>query len=283
MKVNLMSADNIADQLVYATTKIKCYNSSITSEGTGFFFRREYPDGKYVIALVTNNHVVEGFDNAEIYLSGVNSDGTPNNQKKITVYIPDLQSKRKKSPSPDIDISLLFIGEDINQAYSEGRQSYYKVISSSMIPSEDEMTKFSSIEDVIMIGHPNGLMDDYNNKPIVRKGITASNVKLDYNGQPDFLVDMACFWGSSGSPVFLRTESTGFMPSGPNRASFGKRIRYYFMGILHSGPVKKIDGTILVKNVPTTLMPYAEFEIPLNLGNVTKAKKIVEIFDSIYI
>ena len=276
-----MSIDNLANQLVYATTKIKCYSSSETSEGTGFFFRREYPDGKYVIALVTNNHVVEGFDKAEIYLAGVNSDGTPNDQNRIIINISDLQDKREKHPSPDIDISLLFIGEDINQAYSEGRKSYYKVISSSMIPSEDTMNNFSSIEDVIMIGYPNGLMDDFNNKPIVRKGITASRIKLDYNGQPDFLIDMACFWGSSGSPVFLRTESTSLMPSGPNTASFGKKISYYFVGILHSGPVRKIDGTILVKNVPTTLMPYAEFEIPLNLGNVTKAKKIVEIFDSI--
>lgn len=274
-----MSSDNIADQLVYATTKIKCTGSSIISEGTGFFFQKDLSNGKTVFALVTNNHVVDGFNKAEIYLAGVNSDGTPNDQNKVEISISDLQMKRVRHPSPDIDICLLIIGDDINQARSEGKAVYYKTIPSTMIPSEDLLAQMSPIEDVIMVGYPNGLMDSYNNKPIIRKGITASNVKLDYENRPDFLVDMACFWGSSGSPVFIRTESPGFTSSGNGTVSLAKSIHYYLGGILHSGPVRKMDGSILIKDVPTALTPYAEFELPLNLGYITKAKKIVEIFD----
>ncbi len=277
-----MSSDNIADQLVYATTKIKCTSSSIISEGTAFFFQKDLSNGKTVFALVTNNHVVEGFDKAEIYLAGVNPNGTPNDQNRVIISISDLQKKRIRHPSPDIDICLLFIGEEINQIRSKGEDVFYKTIPSTMIPSDEMLAKLSPIEDVVMVGYPNGLMDSYNNKPIIRKGITASNVKLDYENRPDFLVDMACFWGSSGSPVFIRTESTGFTSSGNGTVSLGKSIHYYFGGILHSGPVRKMDGSILVKDVPTALTPYAEFEMPLNLGYITKANKIVEIFDTFF-
>ena len=48
------------------------------------------------------------------------------------------------------------------------------------------------------------LIDEVNNKPVVRKGITATDIRLDYNGRKEFLIDAACFHGSSGSPVFLR-------------------------------------------------------------------------------
>lgn len=277
-----MSADNIADQLVYATTKIKCFKSSVTSEGTGFFFQKELSNGKIVFALVTNNHVVDGFDNAEIYLASVNANGSPNDQNRVVVSISDLQKKRVSHPSRDIDICLLFVGDDINKACTEGKNVYYRSIPSTMIPSDEVLAKFSPIEDVIMVGYPNGLMDVYNNKPIVRKGITASSIKLDYDNRPEFLVDMACFWGSSGSPVFIRTESTGFTSREKGVVSLGKSINYYFGGVLHSGPVRKMNGEILVKDVPTALTPCAEFELPLNLGYIIKAKKIVELFDAFF-
>jgi len=132
-----MSADNIADQLVYATTKIKCFNSSVISEGTGFFFQKKLSNGKNVFALVTNNHVVNGFDNAEIYLASVNADGTPNDQNRVVVSISDLQMKRVSHPSRDIDICMLLIGDDINKACSEGKSAYYRSISSTMIPSDE--------------------------------------------------------------------------------------------------------------------------------------------------
>ena len=277
-----MSADNIADQLVYATTKIKCFKSSVTSEGTGFFFQKELSNGKIVFALVTNNHVVDGFDNAEIYLASVNANGSPNDQNRVVVSISDLQMKRVSHPSCDIDICMLLIGDDINKACSEGKSVYYKSIPLTMIPSDEVLAKLSPIEDVIMVGYPDGLMDEYNNKPIVRKGITASSIKLDYENRPESLVDMACFWGSSGSPVFIRAESPGLAPREDEGVSLGKTIQYFFGGILHSGPVRKMNGKILVKDVPTALTPCAEFELPLNLGYIIKAKKIVELFDAFF-
>lgn len=36
-----------------------------------------------------------------------------------------------------------------------------------------------------------------------RRGITATNINFDYNGKKEFVIDAACFPGSSGFPVFI--------------------------------------------------------------------------------
>ena len=43
--------------------------------------------------------------------------------------------------------------------------------------------------------------------------------------------------------------------------------------------IAKADGNIVQKDIPTSLKSVVETNIPLNLGHVTKAKKILEIFD----
>lgn len=52
-----------------------------------------------------------------------------------------------------------------------------------------------------MVGYPDGIWDEFNNQPIVRRGITATHPKNDFNGKGEFLIDAVCFPGSSGSPV----------------------------------------------------------------------------------
>lgn len=54
-----------------------------------------------------------------------------------------------------------------------------------------------------MIGYPNGLWDSVNNMPIVRRGTMATNISLNHNDKREFVIDAACFPGSSGSPVVL--------------------------------------------------------------------------------
>ena len=59
------------------------------------------------------------------------------------------------------------------------------------------------VEDVLMIGYPNGLWDTTHNMPIIRRGTIATDIKLDYNEKKEFVIDAACFPGSSGSPVLF--------------------------------------------------------------------------------
>ncbi len=55
-----------------------------------------------------------------------------------------------------------------------------------------------------MVGYPNGLWDkSHDPADLLVRGITASHPEIDFCGKPELLVDIACFPGSSGSPVFV--------------------------------------------------------------------------------
>ena len=275
-----MIKDQLADQLVYSTVRIVCRNSTTISNGTGFFMRKAYSDGRNIDALVTNNHVVEGYDYAEITLAGVCRDGTPDDQNQVTIEIPDLQKRRISHPDKNIDICLLFVDDRLKAASDAGKLVYYRAIDAGMALDTASYDSLTPIEDVIMIGYPNGIIDTYNNKPVVRKGITATSLKLDYNGNPDFMIDIACFYGSSGSPVFLRKEGLAKEQTSDG-LTIGVQPYYSLLGIIHSMSIAKANGEILVKEIPTALRPIVETTIPLNLGQVTKANKILEIFDKV--
>lgn len=79
-----------------------------------------------------------------------------------------------------------------------------------------------------MIGYPNGIWDSVNNMPIIRKGITATHPRLNYNGRKKFMIDAACFHGSSGSPVLL--FNTGTYATKDGNTTIGTRIM--LLGIL---------------------------------------------------
>lgn len=275
-----MIKDQIADQLVYSTVKIICHNITVESTGTGFFMLIDYPDGSNIQAIVTNKHVVKDYDYAEITLAGMNNRGEPDDRNFVTIAIKNLQTKIISHPDENIDICLLFVNDEINESRLAGKPVYYRAIGREMLLRAIDHDSLTSIEDVIMIGYPNGIIDVYNNKPVVRKGITATNLKLDYNGKPDFMIDISCFYGSSGSPVFLRKEGLA-KETHENSVTIGLSPSYALLGIIHSMSIATAKGEIIEKEIPTSNATFVETKLPLNLGFVTKASKILEIFDMI--
>ena len=94
------------------------------------------------------------------------------------------------------------------------------------------------------------------------------------------MIDISCFPGSSGSPVFLR--KVGLVQEVlENKLTLGLMPNHSLLGIIHSVLTVKANGNIAQKEIPTSLAPIVEMNIPLNLGHVTKAKKILEVFDMV--
>ncbi len=122
-----------------------------------------------------------------------------------------------------------------------------------------------------MVGYPNGLWDEVHNKPIFRKGITASHLKFDYNGKKEFLIDAACFPGSSGSPVFLLYEGAF---NDRNGELYGG-TKFNLLGTLYAGPQHTAKGEIMIK--PINQLPTIMTSIPNNLGFVIKSSRILEL------
>ena len=148
-------------------------------------------------------------------------------------------------------------------------QIFFKCVGKDIFITKELINGVSAIENVIMIGYLKGLIDLKNNKPVVRKGITATSLALDYNGWKEFMIDAACFHGSSGSPVFLDRTGLNSMQS-ENGFKIGVRHFYYFIGMLRAVPAKTVTGDIKIVDVPTGKKLISEAELMTNLGYVIK-------------
>jgi V8-like Glu-specific endopeptidase len=180
----------------------------------------------------------------------------------------------RKHPDNDVDLCAMPIAPFVNMAVEKGQNLFYIPFDVSILPSEKQLNELTAMEEILMVGYPNGIWDQINNKPIFRKGITATNPTLDYNGKKEFLIDAACFPGSSGSPVLIFNEG-GYRDKNGTLHLGSSRV--ILIGVLYAGPQHTTTGEIKIINVPVSQVPVAISKIPNNLGLVIKAERIKEL------
>lgn len=259
---------SLSEQITYSTVLIKCKYANGTGRGTGFIFHFFSSDKICVPAIVTNYHVVEKSIETEFEFCLSNVDGSPND--KETVIVKD-SSSWIRHPN-NIDLCILPISKTLMKLQLAGKKVYYIPLASNLIPNESTIEKFHGMEEITMVGYPIGLSDSYNHKPIIRRGITATHLKNDYLGKKEFLIDMACFPGSSGSPIFVMNE--GLYTNG-HSVSLGDRV--FFVGILWGGPQYDVTGEIVQYTMPNFC---SQTQIPINLGYVIKSSQLFD-FESL--
>jgi len=201
------------------------------------------------------------------------SDGLPDLKHHETFTFGDFATLWTPHPSKDIDLCAMPIAPILAKAKETKTPLFYRSIDATLIPSQAELEELNPVEDITMVGYPNGLWDEVHNMPIFRRGITATHSKLDWNGRPEFLIDAACFPGSSGSPVFLLNEGGYFSKKGLNLGG----VRIKLLGVLYAGPQHTVEGEIKIVVVPTQNKPIALSTIPNNLGIVIRATALREL------
>jgi len=268
---------SISEQLTYSTIRIECVDlNGNHSTGTGYFFKFKMnkETNEHVPVLITNKHVIENAKNGKLIFTQATEEYKPLDTKHYPVTIDDFESKWLKHPDKSVDLCALPIGPILNQLQELKIKLFYIPLDIGLLPTEEQMNNLSALEEVIMIGYPNGIWDQYNNKPILRKGVTATHPVLDYNGKKEFLIDMACFPGSSGSPVFIFNEG-GYRDKKGNH--FMGQSRILLLGTLYAGPQHTATGEIKVINISTSTKPISVSKIPNNLGLVIKHSRILEL------
>lgn len=262
-----------AETLMHTTVRLECLlDGNRATTGTGFFFSFKLDDKTHVPVIVTNKHVINKSKVGTFVLTKSNDQGEPILGATERIVLNDFESLWRKHPEENVDLAVFPIAPLIHEAEAKGIKFFAPPIGEDLLPTPEKLADLSGLENITMIGYPNGIWDEKNNMPIVRRGITATNPKHDYNGLPIFVIDCACFPGSSGSPVLIFDQGGYLSTKGLNLG--GGRI--ILLGVLFAGPQHVAEGEIQTIEVPLAQIPISLSKIPNNLGFVVKAQKIAD-------
>src|SRR5258708_571264 len=232
-----------SEQIAHSAVRIEIENADgQRGTGTGFFCSFANQGDKHVPVIVTNKHVVDGAVRGRFHLSTANADGNPVYTAHEVFAFEEFQQYWVPHPEEEVDLCVMPIAPILERANQAGKLLFFVQLDMSLVPSAEELFNLTVMEDIVMAGYPSGIWDEKNNMPVLRRGITATHPNLDWNGRPEFLIDAACFPGSSGSPVFL--FNLGGYAAKTGGMVIGSRLK--LLAVLYAGPQHTVEGQIRI-------------------------------------
>jgi hypothetical protein len=178
----------------------------------------------------------------------------------------------------EIDLCAIDVTFEIGNLLGSGRKVRSFIIDASWLPTEVDRRNMRTVEPVMVIGYPTGLFDSHNNMPIVRLGATATHPLAHYNNRKEFLIDVAAYRGSSGSPVFS-FESPFYRLSDGTLAPGTKS---QFLGIVWAVIETTSQGELHAVEVPSNFTQIPLTETSLNLAIALHGDLIKDFDDQIF-
>lgn len=266
---------DLGEQLALSTVRITCWDLEKNEFlGTGFIYTDPFEDVEdhSLDIIVTNRHVIEQSVEGRIrfHVSDQEKKHPFPSRESKQVFFKDWSDRWFCHPDPNIDLACMPIGDVTVKLSQAGHKRFSVIFGPQHIPPEDGGIVLSAVEDIYMVGYPIGLWDELHNMPLVRRGITATSPNIDFNGKPEFLIDIACFPGSSGSPVVK-----------PKVSESGGLIGGYLLGVLYAGPIYTAEGSIKVRKAPTRISISTETAVMTNLGYVVKSREITNLVSAL--
>lgn len=253
----------VSEQLMFSTVRLMTNDGGC---GTGFYFdfivnEKVYP------TIITNKHVVNNnpCEETTFFVHLDEGDGSTTQNHKVTY-------NTNWFFHPTHDLCFCFTQPVFEMVKQTTHKNVFRIANNmSIVATDEQINTLRAIEEITMVGYPIGLWDEINNLPVFRHGYTASHPAYDFNNPGIGLVDMACFPGSSGSPIYVLNEGS-FIDKHGNVSIGGSRI--IFLGILFAGPTYSADGTLEIYETPTQATVHSQTSIMTNLGYYIQAKEL---------
>ncbi len=164
-----MEVDTLIEQLLFTTIRIETTTSVGQGTGTGFVFTYTSPQGPAPF-LVTNKHVIANAQKGKFILLKAHN-GKPLLGVGFPIQVDDFEQTWFGHPDPEIDVAVMPLNPLLQLMTQSEVEIFYRSIVDSFIPSEDDLKNLDALEEIIFIGYPNGIWDQKNLLPIMRKGI----------------------------------------------------------------------------------------------------------------
>ena len=151
-----------AELLQLTTIRIECSVPGGTSTGTGFFFGLNYNEenGMCVPVIVTNKHVVKNSLSGKLRFSLKDKSGMPLWGKFYDVRLQNFESLWIMHPEDNVDLCVLPIANIHHMIDKVDMNLNYTLLTSKDIPTCEELkSDFSRIEEITVIGYPDGIWD----------------------------------------------------------------------------------------------------------------------------
>lgn len=280
-------AQHASTYIAFSTIMLECTILDGVSKGTGLLWKiQKGLNGSDIntYCIFTNKHVIE--DSTKITFSlSMTSD------KKVgaaqirkcdlvdtlwNVSLHNLKERIIMHPVNDVDICAIIINDILLKAPKETALRH-TFMQRNILPDSKLLSELNFIEPIVMAGYPHGIWDKTNNLPIIRSGHTATHPSYSFNGKEEFLIDVANFSGSSGSPVYLYENWTGhgILIDGADL------VKFTLLGILYAGPQVTEEREIEIDSLPENIRTQFEITSMLNLGIVINSKEIIRMEDEV--
>jgi hypothetical protein len=229
--------DSWQEAAMFNTALIEAVSSSTGTTqwvGTGFFVVWHASEGMFLF-LVSNKHVLEANKAIEyvvtLHRKAKKGEGMPLRSGGQEVWIDLLNPIKVKlnsqdayfqHSSPYIDLACICCSE-------LGDRDDIVLVPFSQNKILDWNNSFLYPgQSISFVGYPDSVRDQMHNLPVMRTGTLASLPCVNFDGQPNFLLDAQVWEGSSGSPVFVKGD--------PGQPAFS------VIGVIHARR-QKDDGT----------------------------------------
>lgn len=264
---------NFEKMLPHSTVRlVGLVNGNAASTGTGFYyffndtFTNELGEtnsnGSARIGIVTNKHVLEGMQEIIFFFNSAEEDEVSYHADSLRIVLNE--ETVINHPEDDVDLCVILAHSIIGRLDESNKKLHIYPVRKNIQVDGDKLKSMNTIQNLLMIGYPNGIWDSVNNLPMLRRGINATPLYENYMGKEEFAMDIATYRGSSGSPIFIYDNGC-YIEN--NEAKFGSRI--IFVGILkglHRRVQQHEQGL--------------ETEEMLHIGIAIKASKL-DVFDDL--